>query len=308
MANGSLTVAPPHRDLLDRCHFPSPGSPLDCAVSGGPDSLALLVLATAAGCRVTAWHVDHGLRPGSGGEAGIVADAANRYGAAFQARKVDVGKGPNLEDRARQARRAALPPRAATGHTADDQAETVLLNLIRGSGLDGLAGMRAGQVHPILGLRRSETHALCALEGLDPVQDPTNHDPAFRRNRLRAEALDVLARVGERDLVPVLARQAELLAEEADLLDELAAGLDPTDALVMAGAPIALARRAVRAWLRSGEGHPPTSADVARVLDVARGRSRATELTGGGSVKRSGQRLRRVASLAQPHPTDQPSR
>ncbi|MCB1016512.1 MAG: 7-cyano-7-deazaguanine synthase, partial [Acidimicrobiales bacterium] len=95
---------------------------MTCAVSGGPDSLALLALAVAAGLEVTAVHVDHGLRPGSGREAEVVEAAAERFGARFSARRVTVVEGPNLEARARAARYAALPPDACTGHTADDQA------------------------------------------------------------------------------------------------------------------------------------------------------------------------------------------
>ncbi|HEX5365549.1 MAG TPA: ATP-binding protein, partial [Acidimicrobiales bacterium] len=123
-------------------------------MSGGADSLALLVLAARAGCRVTAVHVDHGLRPGSAGEADVVRAVAADVGAGFRAERVEVAPGPDLEARARAARYAVLPPGALTGHTADDQAETVLLNLIRGAGLEGLAGMRADQRRPLLALRR----------------------------------------------------------------------------------------------------------------------------------------------------------
>ncbi|MDR3651210.1 MAG: ATP-binding protein, partial [Acidimicrobiales bacterium] len=84
------------RALLDRCTFPAPGTPLTCAVSGGPDSLALLALAVAAGCDVTAVHVDHGLRPGSAAEAEVVAAAAVGLGAGFRGTRVEVGPGPNL--------------------------------------------------------------------------------------------------------------------------------------------------------------------------------------------------------------------
>jgi len=149
-------------DLLSRCTFPPPGSVLPCGVSGGADSLALLVLATAAGCVVTAWHVDHGLRPGSDVEADVVAAAAAQFGAGFEERLVAVEPGPNLEARAREARFGALPPDVATGHTMDDQAETVLVNVLRGAGPDGLSGMAPGARHPLLGLRRAETHALCS--------------------------------------------------------------------------------------------------------------------------------------------------
>ncbi|MGQ0520938.1 MAG: tRNA lysidine(34) synthetase TilS [Actinomycetota bacterium] len=259
-------------------------------MSGGPDSLALLVLATAAGCAVTAHHVDHGLRPGSEAEAGVVAAAAERFGAGFVAHRVAVDPGPNLEARARDARRAALPAGAATGHTADDQAETIVLNLLRGAGLDGLAGMRPGPAKPLLALRRSETAALCVEVGLDPVRDPSNLDPAHRRNRVRHELLPLLGAVAERDVVPVLVRQAALLRDEADLLEELAAGVDAADSRALAGLPPALARRAVRRLL-AGE-HPPGGAAVERVLAVARLEAGACEVGGGRTVRRSAGRLR----------------
>ncbi|MEM8902439.1 MAG: tRNA lysidine(34) synthetase, partial [Actinomycetota bacterium] len=130
---------------------------MSCAVSGGPDSSALLVLAVAAGCDVEAIHVDHGLRPGSDREATIVAGTAERFGARVRSIRAPVEPGPNLEARARAARRAVLPDGTLLGHTADDQAETVLLALLRGAGIDGLGAM--GPRHrPILRLRRAETH------------------------------------------------------------------------------------------------------------------------------------------------------
>lgn len=266
-------------------------------MSGGPDSLALLVLACAAGLDVLAVHVDHGLRAGSADEAEVVRNAAGRFGASFEAKRVAVGDGPNLEARARAARRAALPGDAMTGHTADDQAETVLLNTIRGAGLDGLAGMRPGPTKPLLALRRAETWALCAALGLDPVHDPSNDDPRFRRNRVRAEVLPLLDLIAERDVASVLARQAELLRDEADLLDDLAAGVDASDARRLAGAPPALARRAVRRWVQEELAleHPPDAASVERVLAVARGEAEACEVVGGHRVERSAQRLRVVA-------------
>lgn len=277
--------------LLGRCTFPPAGTPLACAVSGGADSLALLVLAVAARCEVTAVHVDHGLRPESAAEAVVVAEAAARYGAVFRSVKVEIGAGGNLEARARAARRSALPPGAATGHTADDHAETILLNLLRGAGLDGLTGIRPGPTKPILALRRSETRALCDAEGLVPVQDPSNADPTFRRNRVRHELLPLLDEIAQRDMVPVLVRQAALLRDEAGLLDELSAGIDSGDARAVAAAPPALARRALRALLGDGD-HPPSSAAVERVMAVARGDVTACELEGGRRVSRSRGRLR----------------
>jgi tRNA(Ile)-lysidine synthase len=209
---------------------------------------------------------------------------------------VHVDPGPNVEARARAARYAALPPAALTGHTADDQAETVLLNLLRGAGLDGLAGMDPGR-RPLRRLRRTETRELCAALGLAPVDDPTNDDPAYRRNRVRHELLPLLDAIAARDVVPLLARQADVLRADAALLDELAAALDPTDARALAAAPAALARRAVRRWLRTAgpggaERHPPDVAATERVLAVARGEAVACELAGGWRVARTGGRLR----------------
>ncbi|HEY5385949.1 MAG TPA: hypoxanthine phosphoribosyltransferase [Acidimicrobiales bacterium] len=283
-------------DLLSRCTFPPEGAALPCAVSGGADSLALLVLAAASGCVVTAIHVDHGLRDGSGDEAEVVRAAAARFGARFESRRVSLAPGPNLEARARAARFAVLPADVATGHTMDDQAETILVNLLRGAGADGLAGMEPGPRHPILGLRRHETQALCAAAGLAPVCDESNDDPAFVRNRIRHELLPLCTQVAGRDPVPLLARQAGVLRGEVALLDALAHELlpDPTDAKAVAAAPRPLARRALRSWLReAGDGeHPPSLAEVDRTLVVAAGEAVGTELAGGQRVRRTGGRLR----------------
>lgn len=286
---------------LARCRFPPPGTVVTAAVSGGPDSLALLTLAQAAGLDVTAVHVDHGLRPGSGDEAAVVGVVAARLGARFRAVRVHLTPGGDLEARARSARYAALPPDVMTGHTADDVAETMVLNLMRGAGLDGLAAMQPSRpghpgrpLRPLLALRRSDTLAVCATAGIEALTDPSNADPHFRRNRVRAEVLPLLAEVAGRDVVAVLARQAALLADDAVLLDELAAAVDPTDAAALTAAPRALARRAVRRWLRASsdaELHPPAAAEVARVLDVAAGRAVACEVSGGRRVARRAGRL-----------------
>lgn len=284
--SGALAAARP------RCTFPARGTAVTCAVSGGPDSLALLVLAVDAGLRVTAVHIDHGLRPGSGAEADVVAAAARRFGADFRAERVDVPPGGDLEARARRARHAVLPDDALFGHTLDDQAETVVLALLRGAGLDGLSAM-AAERHPILAIRRDETEAICAEVGLQPVRDPSNDDLRHRRNRVRHEILPLLDDVADRDVRPVLARAASVVATDVALLEELAATIDPTDAPALAAAPQALARRAVRRWLRScdPEGHPPDLASVERVLAVARGEAVAAQVAGGVEVRRSRQRL-----------------
>jgi tRNA(Ile)-lysidine synthase len=298
-------------DLLRRCDFPPPGATVALAVSGGADSLGLLVLSSAARLDATAIHVDHGLRDGSQEEAAVVETAAARYGLRFEARAVRVEPGPDLEARARRARYGSLPRGVLTGHTMDDQAETVLLNLMRGAGLDGLAGMRTGDGRgfagepdgpgrlgrPLLGLRRADTEELCRSEGLDPVVDSSNFDRRFRRNRVRHEVLPLLCAVAQRDVVPILARQAALLGADADYLETLAAGIDPRDARQLRESPLPLARRAIRMWLRSDEGlcdaeeHPPSAAEVARVLAVASGTAQGCEVEGGRRVRRRSGRL-----------------
>ena len=280
-------------DLLARCTFPSPGTTVDCAVSGGPDSLALLVLAVEAGLMVTAWHVDHGLRPGSDAEGERVAVVADSLGAAAVSVTAMVGDGPNLEARAREARLDALPDGVLTGHTADDQAETVLLNLLRGSGVHGSAGIGDPGRRPLLGLRRSETRAFCVACGLEPLDDPMNVDPRFVRNRIRNEVLPLLAKVSDRDPVPLLARHAGLAGEAVVLLDALIADIDPTDARTLAMLSPELARLALRGWLTGLlGGRPPDAAAIDRVFDVAVGLVRATEVTGGLRIERSRGRLR----------------
>ena len=277
--------------LLARCTFPPPGSPLPCAFSGGPDSTALIWLARAAGCAPVAHHVDHGIRAGSGAEAEQARTIADRLGIEFVLHTVSVAPGPNLEARARDARFAVLPEGVATGHTADDQAETVLLRLLRGSGTTGLAAIAPDPSHPLLGLRRAETTALCEELGVEVVVDPTNltSDPA--RNRVRHELLPLACDIARRDVVPILARTADLLRDDDVQLATLAAAIDATDARAVASAPPALARRALRAWLTEA-GYPPDRASIDRVMAVARGEAVACEIAGGRRVERSNQRFR----------------
>jgi tRNA(Ile)-lysidine synthase len=274
--------------------------PVVVACSGGADSLALLILATEAALDPVAVHVDHGLRPDSASEADVVRDAARRLGVAARCVQVEVAPGGNLEARARDARYEALERVRAeqratavlVAHTADDQAETVLLNVLRGSGASGLSGMPARRgyiVRPLLGARRADVHAICVDRGLVPVIDPSNEDRVHRRNWVRLDALPALSAGARRDLVPVLNRQAAVMRAEADLLDELAdallaeAGVDAPSARALAGAHPALARRAVRRWLGAP---PPSLAEVERVLAVARCERRATQLSHGRRVWR----------------------
>jgi tRNA(Ile)-lysidine synthase len=286
-------------------------APVVVACSGGADSLALLILAAEAGLDPVAVHVDHGLRPESAAEGAVVRDVAAGLGVASRCVQVDVGVGSNLEARARDARYAALETaRAELGatavlvaHTADDQAETVLLNLLRGSGASGLAGMPARRGHivrPLLGVRRVDVHAVCAERGITAVVDSSNEDRIHRRNWVRLDALPALNEGARRDLVPVLNRQAAVMRAEADLLDELAdalletAGGEQPSARTLADAHPALARRAVRRWLGAP---PPTLAEVERVLEVARCERRAAQLSRGRRVWREGGALHQAVPL-----------
>ena len=275
-------------------------SPVVVACSGGTDSLALLSIAIAAGLDPVAVHVDHGIRDGSGAEGQHVERVARRLGARFLGTTALVQSGSGLEARARVERYAALERArdelgadwVLVAHTVDDQAETVLLNLLRGSAAAGLGGMPARRGHlcrPILDLRRSDTAEICDLLDLHPVDDPMNSDASYRRVWIRNEVLPMLERGADRDLRPVLARQAKVLRAESDYLDDLAIGVlagagNPPEAAALVEAPTVLARRAVRLWL----GPPPPSLDeVEGVMEVARGERRSVNLTGDRWITRS---------------------
>jgi tRNA(Ile)-lysidine synthase len=276
-------------ELVTKCNFPQSGTKVSCAVSGGQDSMALLVLAVAAGCEVTAIHVDHALRADSELESAVVEKLATELGAQFISRTIQVAPGTNLEARARTSRFEVMPQDVMTGHTADDQAETVLINLMRGAGLAGLSGMQRNQRHPILALRRTQTHQLCNELKIQTIDDPSNSDPKFQRNRVRHELIPLMDAIAQRDVATILDRQADILRDDSALLDDLAKSIDATDAKMLANAPIALSRRAIRQWLT--ETYPPDSATVERVLDVARGITLACEIGSNREVRRSQQRL-----------------
>lgn len=237
------------------------------ALSGGADSLALT--AVVAACRpTTALIVDHGLQSESGAVADRARDQAMALGCvAAQVIRVDIGDVGGPEAAARAARYAALESARGEApvllaHTLDDQAETVLLGLGRGSGPRSIAGMRpydAPWCRPLLGVRRATTEAACAELGVTPWHDPHNVDPRFTRVRLRTEVLPLLEDVLGGGVAEALARTATALREDTDTLDGQAAGAfarlnasGRLDVAELAALPAAVRRRVVRGWLLEG--------------------------------------------------------
>jgi tRNA(Ile)-lysidine synthase len=251
------------------------------ACSGGADSLALAAAtvhcAGRLGLTVHGLVVDHQLQPGSAQVAHTTAQALQRLGCPEVRVLPATVDGPGgLEAAARRARYAALrdaaPPGALVllGHTLDDQAETVLLGLGRGSGPRSVAGMRELDPpwgRPLLAVPRAVTAAACVALELTPWVDPHNADPRFRRVRLRTEVLPLLEVVLAGGVAQALARTAEQLREDLDVLDEQAGGLlagalrspqahlgetdsgADLDVAALAQAPAALRRRVLRRWL-----------------------------------------------------------
>ena len=285
--------------LLALCDFPDSGAEVDLAVSGGPDSVGLTLLAVAAGLKITIHHVNHHLRPDSSHDAACVQSLAERLSVPVVIHDVTVDTQRGVEAGARAARRSVLPRGALTGHTMDDLAETILINLLRGAGREGLSPMVGQATKPLLRIRRADLRAFVDASGHDYIIDPSNSDLSFLRNDIRHRVLPNLCDVADRDVVPVLARQAYVMAEESTWLDEITAG-DRLLALHDADCrelrewePVRLRR-----WLRlvlvreSLDGaHPPTLAEVERVMSVVRGDVTAAEIGGGRRVSRHGQHL-----------------
>jgi tRNA(Ile)-lysidine synthase len=287
-------------ELLAQCHFADAGTKTDLAVSGGPDSLGLLLLALEADLAVTVHHVDHHARPASGADAEHVRAICAELDVSFVRHDVVVDGGANFESRARSARRSVMPAGVLTGHTMDDLAETVLLNMLRGAGVDGLSPMVNDPTKPLRDVRRAALHDYVDATSFVPLHDETNDSPAFRRNRVRHELMGLLDDIAGRDVVAILARQAGLMHDERAWLDELARGdtavaLDEADCRVLRTWPRARLRRWLRAQLRGadqGDGaHPPSADEIERAIDVVDGGVVATELSGGRRLSRKDQRL-----------------
>jgi tRNA(Ile)-lysidine synthase len=268
------------------------------ALSGGPDSLALAAAtafeAPRAGLRAGAVIVDHGLQSGSADVAARAEQQATGLGLApVRVERVQVGAGHGPgggpEAAARAARYAALERAASElcaavvllAHTLDDQAETVLLGLARGSGAASLQGMpvrRGIFVRPLLGIRRATTVQACADAGLEPWTDPQNADPAFTRVRVRQTVLPVLEAELGPGVAEALARTAEQLREDAEALDSFAdeqiedladhadAGIS-LDVPALAANPAALRQRLIRLAVSSEFG---VALSRQQTLEVAR--------------------------------------
>ncbi|MFC6010099.1 tRNA lysidine(34) synthetase TilS [Nocardia lasii] len=269
--------------------------PVVVGLSGGADSLALVAASVVEAGAVTAVVVDHQLQEGSAAVAARAAEQARALGCVEAVVvPVTVGRAGGVEAAARAARYAALAAVRAgrpvlLGHTLDDQAETVLLGLARGSGgrsIQGMAAWNAPWGRPLLGVRRARTVAMCADLGIEPWHDPHNTDPRYTRVRVREEVLPLLEQVLGGGVAQALGRTADQLREDGAVLDALAlelvarardrtptstgdraasagpfgpdgpgdSGADDNSRAtisieILATAPPALRRRAVRAWL-----------------------------------------------------------
>ena len=298
------------------------------ACSGGADSLALAVAtafeAPRAGYDAGLITIDHGLQDGSAERAGEVAALGFELGfdPVYEVR-VEVGAAGGPEGAARSARygaldraAAALDARVLLGHTLDDQAETVLLGLGRGSGPRSIAGMRpvdGAYLRPLLGVRRDQTDAVCAAVGLRPWRDPHNDDPAFQRVRLRREVLPLLEDVLRGGVAEALARTALQLRTDLDALDGLlepaglaafGAALDwlaaaqvggpELDAAGLAALPAAVRARVLRAWSAAAGAAALTAQHTASLDELVtnwHGQG-PVDLPGGRRALRTSARLR----------------
>lgn len=293
-----MLIAQVRRTIETRALIPR-GSRVLCACSGGPDSAALLfVLARLApdlGFELEAASVDHGLRAAAASDVAIASQQAAALGVPFHALRVDVERRPSLQAQARAARYEALlqlararnAVRVAVGHTRDDQAETVLLRLIRGSGLHGLGAIEParedGVIRPLIDCDRADVHRLAREQFREIAVDPSNDDERFERVRIRTHLMPLLLREN-----PKIARHLSALADEArehrapldwaarTLLDAACADLPPRTLRieVLAERPALMRRAALRAWLQQHGATPVSRAHVDeldRALQVRRG-------------------------------------
>ncbi len=301
------------RHWLEKCEA---GDLVLVAVSGGADSLALAYVlsleAPKLAVKVHAVTIDHQLQPGSGAQASRVLDQMNSLGIQTTIQKVTVTMSEGLEASARKARYAALDlvgnemvaAAIFLGHTRDDQAETVLLGLARGSGTRSLSGMASHHkkyIRPLLSITRTQTEKLCEEVGLQPWQDPHNKDLNFARVRVRLDALPTLERTIGPGISQALARSADLLRQDADALDAWAQreinqlDLADLECGYLANLPQAIRSRIIKAAIYAA-GAPSGSISAEHLASVeglitAWSGQGAADLPGGVKVERLSGRL-----------------
>ena len=291
-----------------------PGQTVLVCVSGGPDSVCLLESLVRSRrlfrVKLEVFHLDHRLRAGSAADAAYVSRLAARHRLPFHVRRAEgaPGKGASIEAWARAQRMRALgevaretgSARIAEGHTLDDQAETLLIALVRGGGLEALSGIApvlGSEVQPLIDVTRLEVEAACRSLGLRPRRDPSNADKRLLRNAIRLEGLPAMERATGRELAQTLARTADLLRRDEHELarqglaafnvvaDEVPEGWD-LEASALTTLPRALSTRVVRTTLYR-LGALPTEDAIAAVLDLAHGRpGRRRDLHGGAKAAR----------------------
>ncbi len=312
-------MQPPFTDAMNLHDLPPAGEPALIGVSGGRDSVALLHLLRGAGFeKLVVCHLDHGLREESVEEAKFVRALAKKLGLKAVVARVDVAalakrKRMSPETAARAARyeffagvaRRQKCPRLFLAHHADDQVETFLFNLFRGSAAAGLAAMRplttrtVGGVtleiaRPLLGTWREEIDAYIAAHDLKFCEDPSNADPRHTRNRLRHEIIPGIERAWGRDVRRAVWRAAEILRAEDDFLASLPAlrELPETlDAAALRDQPVALQRRILYAWVKARGVGDVGFDEVETVRSLLTARRAKVNLPGGWHARRRAKRL-----------------
>ena len=299
--------------MLLNCAFPVPEEPALIGVSGGRDSVALLHALVARGHRLIVCHLDHALRAESREEARFVSELAERLGCECVVRRENIAARAkrtrrSIETAAREARYAFFAKvarergvrRLLLAHHADDQVETFLFNLLRGSGATGLGAMRPITlrdgieiVRPMLAVWREKIDRYIAAHGIEFREDASNADPHHTRNRLRHEVLPMLAKAFGRDVRAALWRSCEILREEDTLL-----AASPSLALAtvrelpvkdLRALPLALQRRVIHTWL-AAQGIAGFD-EVERVRSLLEGRTAKVNLPGGKHARRRAGRL-----------------
>lgn len=272
-----------------------PPGPLTVALSGGGDSAALAFLVHRTDPAADCVHIDHGL-PASPALRRAAVEIAAALDMKLEVFEVEVGEGPSPEDRARQARYGVLDTwdhALLTAHTRDDNAETVLINLVRGTGAAGVGGIPyhrpPNTYRPMLDVTRDECRELATLAGLPFRDDPMNDDRTLTRNRIRQEIVPRLREMNPR-IVDALARAARIISADSALLDAMTDHIDATSGVavgLLATLPRPLAERVLGRLIVSS-GVELTEDRLTRAWSVVEGTASSQELVGGRSIHRRG--------------------